>query len=306
MPQAWSSKRSCFGVASACRSVLVRTRVEWPVRLPVSAQHRVHRRLCRPTKQVSHRVIEPLSANVRGHQSGHTSEPRSGDECLHTDHLNHISALTISSAAICRKPLQRQAEPRSLSPQTDQGKIMGIHRKNNRSHAKRFVTTAAGAGALALACTIVTTSVASAHDWSQVAVCESSGDWNINTGNGFYGGLQFTQSTWDAYKPASAPARADLASTADQVAAAEATLSAQDIGAWPVCGVYLGWGGTTPDSTTSAPSSEDSAGDTVTVSEGDTLLDLASAKGFRWQDVWARNARIPDPDQIRVGDVIQF
>ena len=144
-----------FGVASACRSVLVRTRVEWPVRLPVSAQHRVHRRLCRPTKQVSHRVIEPLSANVRGHQSGHTSEPRSGDECLHTEHLNHISALTISSAAICRKPLQRQAEPRSLSPQTDQGKIMGIHRKNNRSHAKRFVTTAAGAGALALACTIV-------------------------------------------------------------------------------------------------------------------------------------------------------
>ncbi len=97
-----------------------------------------------------------------------------------------------------------------------------------------------------------------------------------------------------------------LASTADQVAAAEATLSAQDIGAWPVCGVYLGWGGTTPDSTTSAPSSEDSAGDTVTVSEGDTLFDLASAKGFRWQDVWARNALIPDPDQIRVGDVIQF
>ena len=65
-------------------------------------------------------------------------------------------------------------------------------------------------------------------------------------------------------------------------------------------------GGTTPDSTTSAPSSEDSAGDTVTVSEGDTLFDLASAKGFRWQDVWARNALIPDPDQIRVGDVIQF
>lgn len=183
---------------------------------------------------------------------------------------------------------------------------MGIHRKNNRPHAKRFSATAAGAAALALAGTIVVTGVASAHDWSQVAMCESSGDWNINTGNGFYGGLQFTESTWDAYKPAGAPARADLASTADQVAAAEATLSAQGIGAWPVCGAYLDWGGTTPDSTTSAPSSVGSAGETVTVSEGDTLSDLASAKGFRWQDVWAKNARIADPDQIRVGEVIQF
>ncbi|MFE5874316.1 transglycosylase family protein [Rhodococcus sp. NPDC056506] len=183
---------------------------------------------------------------------------------------------------------------------------MGIHRKNNRSRAKQSVTTAAGAGALALACTIVTTGVASAHDWSQVAVCESSGDWNINTGNGFYGGLQFTQSTWDAYKPAGAPARADLASKSDQVAAAEATLSAQGIGAWPVCGAYLGWGGTTPDSTTTAPSSAGSAGDTVTVSAGDTLFNLASAKGIRWQDVWARNTWIADPHLIFAGDVIQF
>ncbi|MDJ0402740.1 transglycosylase family protein [Rhodococcus erythropolis] len=190
---------------------------------------------------------------------------------------------------------------------------MGNHRKNKRSHTKRFVTIAAGAGVLTIGGAIVNTGVASAHDWSQVAMCESSGDWNINTGNGFYGGLQFTQSTWDAYKPAGAPARADLASTADQVAAAEATLSAQGIGAWPVCGAYLGWGGTTPDSTSPTPSTVASAaaepgtaGNTVTVSEGDTLFNLAAAKGIRWQDVWVMNAWIADPDQIRVGDVIRF
>lgn len=190
---------------------------------------------------------------------------------------------------------------------------MGNHRKNKRSHTKRFVTIAAGAGVLTIGGAIVNTGVASAHDWAQVAMCESSGDWNINTGNGFYGGLQFTQSTWDAYKPAGAPTRADLASTADQVAAAEATLSAQGIGAWPVCGAYLGWGGTTHDSTSPTPSPVASAaaepgtvGNTVTVSEGDTLFNLAAAKGIRWQDVWVVNAWIADPDQIRVGDVIQF
>ncbi|PBC37247.1 hypothetical protein CJ178_24315 [Rhodococcus sp. ACPA4] len=125
---------------------------------------------------------------------------------------------------------------------------MGKHRKHHRSHATRFITLAAGAGALTAIGTFANTGVASAHDWSQVAMCESSGNWSINTGNGFYGGLQFTQSTWDAYKPAGAPARADMASVADQVAAAEATLDAQGIGAWPVCGTHLGWGGVTPGS----------------------------------------------------------
>nr|WP_223257915.1 LysM domain-containing protein [Rhodococcus sp. ARP2] len=44
----------------------------------------------------------------------------------------------------------------------------------------------------------------------------------------------------------------------------------------------------------------------MTVSEGDTLFNLAAAKGVRWQDVWVMNAWIADPDQIRVGDVIRF
>lgn len=83
-------------------------------------------------------------------------------------------------------------------------------------------------------------------------MCESSGNWSINNGNGFYGGLQFTQSTWDAFKPAGAPARADQASVEDQVAAAEATLEVQGIGAWPVCGAHLIYDGVTPGSESNA------------------------------------------------------
>lgn len=128
----------------------------------------------------------------------------------------------------------------------------GRHRKQTNGNAKRVATAAAGlsvAGAGAL----VVAPAANAHDWSGVAMCESSGNWAINSGNGFYGGLQFTQSTWDAFRPPGAAARADLATQADQIAAAEATLKVQGVGAWPVCGAYLGWGGTTPG--TEAPDS---------------------------------------------------
>jgi hypothetical protein len=75
--------------------------------------------------------------------------------------------------------------------------------------------------------------VAPGADWDATAQGESNGNWQANTGNGFYGGLQFTQSTWDQFKPAGAPARADLATKEQQIAAAEATLKAQGPGAWP-------------------------------------------------------------------------
>jgi phage-related minor tail protein len=74
-------------------------------------------------------------------------------------------------------------------------------------------------------------------DWDAIAQKESGGNWAINTGNGYFGGLQFDQPTWDAYKPAGAPARADLATKDQQIAAGERLL--QDRGpdrgpkAWP-------------------------------------------------------------------------
>lgn len=131
--------------------------------------------------------------------------------------------------------------------------MAGKHRKVCPSTTKKIMAAATGAGALTLATGALAVPTASAHDWSGVAACESSGDWQVNTGNGFYGGLQFLQSTWDAFKPAGAPERADLASVSDQIAAAEATLLAQGIGAWPVCGAYLGWGGVTPGLEAPAP-----------------------------------------------------
>lgn len=70
------------------------------------------------------------------------------------------------------------------------------------------------------------------HDWDAVAACESGNDWQANTGNGFYGGLQFTLSTWTAFGGVGRP---DLASQAEQIAVAERVLAAQGPMAWPVC-----------------------------------------------------------------------
>jgi Transglycosylase-like domain/LysM domain len=73
-------------------------------------------------------------------------------------------------------------------------------------------------------------------NWSAIAACESGGNWAANTGNGFYGGLQFTQSTWDAYGGGQYAASANQASSAQQIAVAQRVLAGQGIGAWPVCG----------------------------------------------------------------------
>jgi len=73
-------------------------------------------------------------------------------------------------------------------------------------------------------------------NWSAVAACESGGNWSINTGNGFYGGLQFTEGTWLANGGGQYASSADLATPAQQIAVAERVLASQGIGAWPVCG----------------------------------------------------------------------
>jgi LysM repeat protein len=83
---------------------------------------------------------------------------------------------------------------------------------------------------------------ASASTWDRLAQCESGGNWHINTGNGFYGGLQFTAGTWRAYGGAKYAARADLASRSQQIAIAEGVLKGQGWGAWPACSRKLGLG----------------------------------------------------------------
>ncbi|MFJ1541252.1 transglycosylase family protein [Micromonospora chalcea] len=73
-------------------------------------------------------------------------------------------------------------------------------------------------------------------NWDAVARCESGGNWKINTGNGYYGGLQFSRATWNGYGGQKYAVRADLASRSEQIAVAEKVLRGQGIGAWPVCG----------------------------------------------------------------------
>src|ERR687883_2134021 len=101
-----------------------------------------------------------------------------------------------------------------------------------------------GGGALAVGLAVAGIALAApasaaSHDWSGVARCESGGNWHINTGNGYYGGLQFSHSTWLAYGGGSYAPRADLATPAQQIAVAEKVLAAQGPGAWPTCGRSL-------------------------------------------------------------------
>ena len=73
-------------------------------------------------------------------------------------------------------------------------------------------------------------------NWQAIAACESGGNWSANTGNGFYGGLQFSAQTWLGYGGGQYAATANLATPAQQIAVAERVLAGQGIGAWPVCG----------------------------------------------------------------------
>ncbi|KOG44321.1 transglycosylase [Streptomyces virginiae] len=81
---------------------------------------------------------------------------------------------------------------------------------------------------------------ASSGTWDQVASCESSGNWSAQTGNGFFGGLQFTQSTWAAFGGLLYAPTANLATKAEQITVAERVLAGQGPGAWPVCSVKAG------------------------------------------------------------------
>jgi LysM repeat protein len=137
---------------------------------------------------------------------------------------------------------------------------MPKHVLRSKSFTRRAVATAAIAGAaIAIPVAMAGSASADSVNWTAIANCESSGDWAANTGNGFYGGLQFTQSTWDAYGGDQYASSANLASESDQITVAEAVLASQGIGAWPVCGAYAGSGTTYTGTNTSGSSSTDTS-----------------------------------------------
>ncbi len=111
------------------------------------------------------------------------------------------------------------------------------------SRTARRLIAAVGVAGVGLTIPCLTAGVANAASvatWDKVAQCESSGDWSINTGNGFYGGLQFTNSTWAEFGGTAFAARADLATKDQQIATAEKVLAVQGPGAWPVCSIQAG------------------------------------------------------------------
>ncbi|SCG68908.1 LysM peptidoglycan-binding domain-containing protein [Micromonospora inositola] len=109
------------------------------------------------------------------------------------------------------------------------------HRTSPRRLAVGALVVGAATGAAAILGPAAPASAASVN-WDAIAQCESGGNWHINTGNGYYGGLQFSKSTWNGYGGQKYASRADLASRGEQIAIAERVLDGQGIGAWPVCG----------------------------------------------------------------------
>ena len=107
------------------------------------------------------------------------------------------------------------------------------------SIVRRILTFAALAlGAVFAALTLGSgTAAADSVNWDAIAKCESGGNWAINTGNGYYGGLQFSPATWKSNGGTGMPHQA---SREEQIRIAENVLRTQGIGAWPTCGKKAG------------------------------------------------------------------
>ncbi|MEU0221868.1 transglycosylase family protein [Streptomyces sp. NPDC006265] len=139
----------------------------------------------------------------------------------------------------------------------------GKHRRPSKATRAIAVAGVAGAAVAAPLMAAGNASAATASEWDAVAQCEAGGNWSINTGNGYYGGLQFSASTWSGYGGTKYAATADQATKAQQIEIGEKVLAGQGKGAWPVCGkglssaAYTG-GGSSSDSGSSSQSQQQS------------------------------------------------
>lgn len=107
---------------------------------------------------------------------------------------------------------------------------------------RRTAAALAIGGAVAATMSMPAANAVDGATWDALAQCESGGNWSINTGNGFYGGLQFTQQSWNGVGMSGSPV---TASRAQQIEAGERLLAIQGWGAWPACSAKLGLYGKT-------------------------------------------------------------
>ncbi|MGW8064600.1 transglycosylase family protein [Streptomyces ziwulingensis] len=162
----------------------------------------------------------------------------------------------------------------------------GKHRRPSKATRVIAVAGVTGAAVAAPLMAAGNASAATASEWDAVAQCESGGNWSINTGNGYYGGLQFSASTWAGYGGTQYASTADQASKAQQIEIAEKVLAGQGKGAWPVCGTglssaaYTGGGSTGSQGGGSAQSSG-SSGSSQSQSSGSTADRSTEQKASR-------------------------
>ncbi|MEU1460287.1 transglycosylase family protein [Streptomyces sp. NPDC005727] len=138
----------------------------------------------------------------------------------------------------------------------------GKHRRPSKATRAIALAGVTGAAVAAPLMAAGNASAATTSEWDAVAQCESGGNWSINTGNGYYGGLQFSASTWAAYGGTQYAGQANQASKAQQIAVAEKVLAAQGKGAWPVCGKGLSstpYSGSAPSGSSKSTSSGSTA-----------------------------------------------
>jgi LysM repeat protein len=151
--------------------------------------------------------------------------------------------------------------------------------------------------------------------WDKVAACESGGDWKINTGNGYYGGLQFSARTWSGFGGKTYAARAHKATKPEQIAIARRVLAVQGRGAWPTCGRRAGLtrengkADRNATASTNPGASKGRPGKTITVKRGDTIRKLAKRHDVAggWKGLWKLNKEtLEDPNRIYVGQVLKI
>jgi len=201
----------------------------------------------------------------------------------------------------------------------------GRHRRPSPIRTRVAVTAATAAvSAVPVVGLTGNAQAATLRDWNRVASCESGGNWHINTDNGYYGGVQFSSSTWLGYGGGRYASRADLASKRHQIRIAERVLDGQGWGAWPVCSARAGLyghehGNINPYSGHRShhhrhhrhhhTSRGGGHHGMYTVRSGDTLSLIARRLGTRggWRALWRANrSQIPNPNRIYVGQRLRL